>query len=404
MSSAPLKVHIGCGSVFLTDYLNIDVAGPKTFLAIDRPDLVERWGTTDDAYFAKHQDKTQASMAKGPLDQEYVCDRFGDFEHLGVPSWSVDEVLARHSFEHLSLTEAHRALDAIDEVLKPGAILRLDVPDHEETIQLLRGCSDELFKFYERHLLGPRRNDFGYHLCGYSRERLKALVADHGFVFVSEERNIHCYPAFTLQFRKPFPRAPWEYVAIDVPAGARFLDVGPGPFPHPRAHVYLDNDPVNVARLTNQGKKVILGDIENGLPHVGDKAFDYAWASHCFEHFNDPAKAAATLSRIAKAGTIVMPSAHREALTNFEERSHLWSVLDHPTSGQPPIFVRATPERLDTLRDVEVMKSFCRLFRTGPNRRITEEGRLLRKWWCDRDAELDVVYHWKDELKLTVIG
>lgn len=195
-----MKLHVGVGTVYLLQYVNVDLPGPRTFLACERPDLVERWSTTEDAYFAKHQDKTLHTLAAGPIDQEYVCDRYGDFEHLPVQGGSVEEVLCRHVFEHLSITESHRALNHVDTVLRPGGILRLDVPDHEETLRLFKETGDS---FYVRHLLGPRRNEFGFHMMSYTRERLRALVESHGFIYGDEEPNIHLYPAICLRFRKP---------------------------------------------------------------------------------------------------------------------------------------------------------------------------------------------------------
>lgn len=394
------RIHIGSGSVYLDGWVNIDVPGPKTFLAKDRPDLVKKWKTTDGQYYARHADKSIDTLRAGPLDQEYVCDAHGSFDNIPAPYWSVSHVLARQSFEHLSLTEAHKALDQIDGIMEPNGILTLDVPDHEGTLQKFRETGDE---FYIRHLLGPRRGDRGYHMMSYSRERLIALVEEHGFVYEREEPNPHFFPAFTLRFKKPGPRAPRDYVAINVTEGARMLDVGPGLLEHPRADVYLDNDPSNVARLRKAGKAVILEDLMTGLPDIPDKAFGFAFCSHVLEHVVDPAQAAASLSRIAKRGTIVMPSAWKEALTNFEERSHLWSVLDNPTPGNPPIFIRATSERLDRLRNTDVMKSLSRVFRTGPNDRVIPEGRVLRKWWYNSEPNLDIVHHWEGQLKLQVI-
>lgn len=191
-----MKLHIGSGSVYLTDWLNIDVPSPKTFLASLRPDLVEKWRTDEADYYRRHQDKDINLLRKGPLDQEYICDEYGDFEAL--PTGLFDEVLARQSFEHLSIREARRALAALHWHIKGGGLLRLDVPDSDETLELYRQTGDP---FYKRHFLGPRRSDNGFHLP-YTRERLKSLVEEYGFRFLHEEENIHWFPAFTLRFEK----------------------------------------------------------------------------------------------------------------------------------------------------------------------------------------------------------
>lgn len=394
-----MKLHVGSGSVYLEDYLNVDVPTDKTFLAPQRPDLVERWKTTDDNYYAKHEDKTQALLRKGPLDQEYVCDYFGDFSNLPASAWSVDEILSRHCFEHLSITEAHRALDQCDEVLKENGILRLDVPDHEATLKLFKETGDE---FYIRHLLGPRRNDHGFHMMSYTRDRLRNLVEGHGFVFVCEEENIHFYPAFCLRFVKPGHRAPRDYVKLpEIPAHWKVLDIGPGEYPHPRADAYLDYDLEKLTPLSERGKRTIPADIQGSVDQVADKEFDFVWMSHCMEHLKDPLAAAKTISRIGKRGCMIVPSAWKEGLTNFEETGHLWQILPNPNEKAPPIFVRANGQ-VERIRNVDVMKSMSRVFRTGPNR-ISTEQRELRKWWYQHEVELDVVYFWENKLEVRVL-
>lgn len=194
-----MRLHVGSGTVYLRNWLNIDVPGPKTFLAFERPDLVEKWITDETAYYSKHADKNIHTVRTGPRDEESVCDCYGNFETLLFRRGSVREVLARHCLEHLSISEAHRGLEAISEIMKVGGILRLDVPDHIETLRLYRETGDS---FYERHLFGPRKNDRGYHLVGYTRNFLKELVEAHGFCFVEEEPNLHFFPAFCLRFEK----------------------------------------------------------------------------------------------------------------------------------------------------------------------------------------------------------
>lgn len=397
-----MKIHIGCGSVYLNGWANVDVRGPRTFLAADRKDLVDRWSTEESNYYGRHSDVTKESLAAGPIDQEYVCDYYGDFENLPGNYWSSDEVLARHSFEHLSATEAHRALDSIDSMLQPGGILRLDVPDHDETLRLFRETGDP---FYVRHLLGPRRNDFGFHMMSYSRDRLRALVENHGFIYQAEEPNIHIYPAFCLRFVKPGPRSPREY-AWPPPGGApdhwRVLDLGPGEFPLARADVYLDRYEDSLKRFSNAGKGTIIGDLATGLPNVESKSFDYVFCSHVLEHIADPVAAAATISRIGKRGTVVLPSVIKEAIGNFEEAEHQWLIFPSPTEGGPPVFVRHNPEYIARIRNIDVQKITSRLFRTGPNR-VDPEQRHLRRWFYQNEPNLDVIVHWEGEFRVRVI-
>lgn len=193
-----MKLHVGCGSVLLREWVNVDLPLPTVFLAKERPDLVERFVTTEDAYYARHQDKTPESLRNGPVTGETVCDVFGSFTFLPARAGTVSEILSIQVFEHLNSDMAALALDECRRVLQRGGILRLDVPDPDETIQRYLETGD---KFYVRHLYGPRRDVFGCH-THYTRAMLKALVEDHGFRFVLEETHNHFYPAMKLRFEK----------------------------------------------------------------------------------------------------------------------------------------------------------------------------------------------------------
>jgi len=393
------KVHVGCGSVYLDGYINVDVRGPKTFLAHDRPDLVSALITTDDRYYGRHQDKTMEKLRSGPLQQEMVCDEYGTFFDLPGSTWSIEELLARHVFEHLSLTEAHQALDEIDRKMKEGGILRLDVPDHEETLRQFKKTGDE---FFIRHLLGPRKDERGYHLMSYTRTLLQKIVESHGFVFIEEEQNIHFYPAFCLRFQKPYGRIPVEYAipsGTTWKAGSRILDIGPGKYPLQIATHYLD---VSQNHLNNApaGEK-INSDIQGKTPFP-DKYFDYVFCSHVLEHLDDPEAALKEISRIGKCGVIAVPSAFKEFLFLDEEEDHKWWIFPAEKTGGPIRFMRKTKGWIKELYDEDVSKALCRLFRSGPNT-IGPDQRLLRKWFYKKEPNLDVIVNWEGNVCLQYV-
>ncbi len=396
-----VRVHIGVGAVYLRGWFNIDVKAEKTFLAHDRPDLVERWATTDENYYAKHGDKTIETLAPGPLDQEYVCDEYGDFLNLPVAVGAASEVLARHAFEHLSIREARAALEMMDTIMKPGAILRLDVPDHEETLRLWHETGNQ---FYVRHLLGPRRDERGFHMMSYTRESLRKLVEEHGFTFQYEEPNIHFYPAFCLRFIKSTLPPPKFYARppYEIEADWKVLEIGPGNYPLERADCYVDQDVKHLKKLAlRKGQSVLVADLMGGLPQISNKFFDYVFCSHVLEHVDDPIAAAETLSRVAKRGTVVFPSAVKESMFNFEEPEHKWLILPNPDEGDPPIFIRKNGHYAGVI-DVEVQRAMCRLFRTGPN--YHPEANMLRNWYAKVEPQLDIILHWERTLQLMVIG
>jgi SAM-dependent methyltransferase len=193
-----MRLHVGCGSVFLAEWTNVDLPLKDVFLAKERPDLVERFLTTEDNYYGRHDDKTADSLRGGPVTKETCCDVYGSFAFLPARDGTVSEIYSVQCFEHLDRKEAVAAVQECARVLKTGGILRIDIPDADETIRQYRATGDE---FFLRHLFGPRRNLYGFH-THYTRDMLRELVHDHGFDFIREDAHQHFYPAFALRFIK----------------------------------------------------------------------------------------------------------------------------------------------------------------------------------------------------------
>lgn len=193
-----MKLHVGCGSIYLQDWLNVDLPLAHVALAKDEPGLVEEYVTTEDRYYARHEGKTVDDWRKGPNIVRTVCDAYGAFHFLPARSESCSEILSRQVFEHLNVTQGREAIKECFRVLQWGGRLVIDVPDPEKTLELYRETGDT---FYLRHLFGPRLDIFGHHTF-YTRDSLTHLVADSGLRLDQEEENIHGYPAFCLRFVK----------------------------------------------------------------------------------------------------------------------------------------------------------------------------------------------------------
>jgi SAM-dependent methyltransferase len=198
--------------------------------------------------------------------------------------------------------------------------------------------------------------------------------------------------------------APRDYVELPpIPDHWRVVDVGPGPYPLRRANLFVDRDPEILKPLSEAGGATLVSDINDGFPGIPDKSFDYAWCSHLLEHCDDPSACAASLSRIAKSGTIVVPSAIKDGIFNFEEPTHLWHVLANPTTGKPPIFIRLNPDFIDPLHDLSVKFATCSLYRTGANHEC-HYAHDLSTWFKAKEQFLDITFHWVGILELIVIG
>ena len=406
-----VRLHVGSGTVYLDPadgWRNVMPSGYGVFLASERPDLVEKWRTTDDAYYARH-DRTADSLRDGPVTTEELCDVYGSFERLPCGLEQADEILARQVFEHLSIKEARLALDECDRVLKPDGVLRLDVPDHEETLRRYRLTGDP---FFVRHVLGSKRNEAAYHVMAYTREALRALVEEHGFDFEAEEPSPNVAPSFCLRFRKPGPRAAWQYVPQDllaVPDEAFVVEFGPGTRPWPRSDVLIDRDRAFLDSATEVnlvGRRIekVAADLDLALKG-GDRLpwatgrFDFLFASHVLEHVRNPGTVAQEFARIAKRGLIVVPSILKEGLTAFEEGSHMWWSLPPREGSKALRMIRANYEWRSKIADPDASGCLSRIFRTGPFR-LDHDARVLRKWWRRVEPALDVVHAWQGTLEV----
>lgn len=196
-----MRLHIGCGTIYLTDYwTNIDLPSANVFLAKERPDLVERWGVEEAHYYDKQGKDNIDKFSAGPKTIESVCDAYGSFQFIPARTGSVDEILARQVFEHNDLMHAAEALKECNRAMKKGGLLRIDVPDVDESVRLYGETKND---FYIRHIVGPRQKGaWGYHATGWTQTELITFANHHGFYLRRVEENIHCYPAFCLQFYK----------------------------------------------------------------------------------------------------------------------------------------------------------------------------------------------------------
>ena len=191
-----LKLHVGCGTVYLDGYVNLDVEVPGySFLATERPDLLERNRTTVDRYYKVEE--SRETLEGGPrAPQACVVDRYGDLRALPYEVDTVDEIRSVQSLEHLDMKEGPRVLRHWRELLRPGGMLHVDVPDLEETARQLLAQPDEPSKeWYYRLVYGSQKNAYAFHKNGFSPARLEWMLREAGFREVRHVPNtIHFYP------------------------------------------------------------------------------------------------------------------------------------------------------------------------------------------------------------------
>jgi SAM-dependent methyltransferase len=161
------KFHLGCGTIFIKDYLNI---GLWEHLAKDT--LYANPNGVEGAVLYNHD----------------LVD--------GIPAAdnSLDVVYHSHMLEHLSYAEGIDFIGACYRVLKPGGILRVLVPDLELWINNYAQNNTFFFDEYRRGALSDDRalyptkgsvfmgmlHNHG-HKCGYDFDTLKSMLERAGF-------------------------------------------------------------------------------------------------------------------------------------------------------------------------------------------------------------------------------
>jgi len=193
------KLHIGCGTVYLEGYINID-ADPHRW---PKPpehssDLIQNKTTIDNYYKTPFNDRPRLCIADSKADIFEVGPALG----YGL----ADEVCMFHVLEHLPQCEVTKAIEEIYCLLKPGGRFRVAVPDLDGTVieyaaKLKDGITEEGKEWYVRLIHGTQRNKWSHHYCGYNKHSLIKLLSPwfHNFIDLP---NQNFYPAIHLLAHK----------------------------------------------------------------------------------------------------------------------------------------------------------------------------------------------------------
>lgn len=95
----------------------------------------------------------------------------------------------------------------------------------------------------------------------------------------------------------------------------KILDVGGTVNPYPKATHIIDVLP----KPDNCDKEYIQMDVCNGRWPFEDKEFDFIYCSNLLEDVKDPIHVCNEMSRIAKKGTIIVPSAYIECRMGVDQ-------------------------------------------------------------------------------------
>ena len=134
------KLHIGCGSTKLKDYVNIDIK------------------------------KTRAT------DRVLSC--------LDLPSYydpnSIDEIYSCHMIEHMTKRDGENFLSICSQLLTTGGVLRLEFPGVDRILSYgskMPVPEQELIN----NLYGMQRDSYDHHQYGYTKKTMTALLERNSF-------------------------------------------------------------------------------------------------------------------------------------------------------------------------------------------------------------------------------
>ena len=151
-----MKLHLGCGLVYLDGYINIDYP-------LDNHSV---------------QDKSVADIYSNLLELKY-------------PEGTIEEIRLHHVFEHFSRAQALALLANWNAWLKVGGLLRIETPDFFiSAIQVLnpfRSFSSRMSTM--RHIFGSQEAHWANHYEGYNKKLYKFILPKFGFKIIEIKKN-----------------------------------------------------------------------------------------------------------------------------------------------------------------------------------------------------------------------
>lgn len=151
-----MKLHLGCGQKYLKGYLNIDFP-----------------------------------LSKHSIQNKSVADKHINLLKLNYPEDSIEEIRLHHVFEHFTRPIACALISIWYLWLKPGGILRIEVPDlYNIAKTIINPFANNYAKTKAiRHLFGSHEASWAIHCGGYTSSSLKRFLEHYGFKIIKLNRN-----------------------------------------------------------------------------------------------------------------------------------------------------------------------------------------------------------------------
>jgi SAM-dependent methyltransferase len=189
-----MKLHIGCGTIYLKDYINID--GAPTYLSKNcDPKIIEQNITTINNYY-KQEFCTLPGFVVADLEHQLK-------EPLPFSDNSIEEVVMYQVLEHIPFYDLNCVLSEISRVLISNGAFLVSVPDIKKTAELLVNAKNEKEEDWAIRLIhGTQKNQWSHHFCGYVLRTLKDLLIKYNFITFEELPSINFYPVIHLKALK----------------------------------------------------------------------------------------------------------------------------------------------------------------------------------------------------------
>lgn len=151
-----MRLHLGCGQIYLKGYLNIDFP-----------------------------------LSKHSVQNKSVADKHADLLKLSYPENSIEEIRLHHVFEHFTRPIACALISTWYLWLKPGGILRIEVPDLYNTARtIINPFANNYAKTKAiRHLFGSHEASWAIHFEGFTSSSLKRFLENYGFKVIKSNKN-----------------------------------------------------------------------------------------------------------------------------------------------------------------------------------------------------------------------
>jgi hypothetical protein len=155
------RLHLGCGDVYLPNYLNVDYPPPLGVASgTSRPDVE------------------------------------ADIVSLDAPDGTIAEIRLHHVFEHFERAVGLALLVRWFDWLEAGGVLTIETPDFERSVEGFASKRLDQQSLILRHVFGSQEAPWARHLDGWSSRRFHEVLARLGFeqittnVTVSDERGL----------------------------------------------------------------------------------------------------------------------------------------------------------------------------------------------------------------------